>query len=175
MTRRPSLRELLGVWLIGAVAEILGGILVEDAAAMTAGPVVGGVLFFLTPLFLVVYSLVWAWPLAARGDRVAVSALLTFAMVVEAVSGWFWVGVHAITLTTVVMRLLAVLSPLAFGACAVSAVWAYRRRAPSRTATIVDAQDPADPASVGFGRQRDVAELDGTRRGQSETARRLDV
>ena len=121
MTQRPSLWELLGVWLVGTVGLVLAHDLVQDPAA--------ALVLFLTPPFLVVYSLVWAWPLAARGDRTAVSALILFAVVVEGISGWFWIGAHAITLTTVAMRLLAVFSPLAFGACAVSAAWAHAHRA----------------------------------------------
>ena len=105
MTRRPSWRELLGVWLASAAAEVLGWILVEDAGIITAGVMVGGGLFVIAPLFVVAYSIFWAWPLAATGDRVAVSGLFAFAAMVQAVSGWFWVGVETITLTTVVMRL----------------------------------------------------------------------
>jgi len=105
MTKRPSLRELLAVWLVGAVGEAFAYDVVEGAeAALTATVVASGFVFFVTPLFLVVYSLLWAWPLAAMGDRTAV-------------------------LTTLVMRLLAVLIPVAFAACAGSAAWSYRRRA----------------------------------------------
>jgi hypothetical protein len=127
---RPSLRELLGVWLVGAVGEILlACYLVKDAeTVMTAPFVAAGLAFVLAPPFLVVYSLVWAWPVAVQGDRTAISALVLFAVVVEAMSGWFWIGVHAITATTVLMRVLAVFSPLAFGACAVSAAWGYGRK-----------------------------------------------
>jgi hypothetical protein len=128
VTRRPSLPQLLGVWLASAAAEVLGWILVDDAGLMTAGVVVGGGLFAITPLFVVVYSVFWAWPWAAAGDRVAVSGLLALALMVQAVSGWFWVGVETITLTTVVMRLLAVFSPVVFGLCVASAAWAHRKR-----------------------------------------------
>ena len=145
MTRRPSLRELLGVWLAGAVGEVLAFDLVEGAgAALTAEVLAVGFMFFLIPLFLVVYSLIWAWPLAAIGDRAAVSALLVFVVVVEAVSAWFWVAVDTITLTTVVMRLLAVLTPVVFAACAASAVWAYRRHG-RPTALAPPAVSPPDP------------------------------
>ena len=130
MTRRPSLRELFGVWLVGAVGEVVAYAVIEGAeAALTAAVVAGGFVFFVTPVFVVVYSLVWVWPLAAVGDRAAVSALLVFVVVLEAVAGWFSVAADTITLTTLVMRLLAVIIPVAFGVCAASAAWAYRRRA----------------------------------------------
>lgn len=137
MTNRPSLRELLGVWLVGVAGEILAYYVVKDPETVLTVPVVAaGILLFLGPPFLVVYSLVWAWPLASRGDRTAVFALILFAVVVEAMSGWFWIGVHAITLTSVLMRLLAVFSLLAFGACAVSAAWAYAHRAQLEAAAV---------------------------------------
>lgn len=60
MNSRPSFRELFGV-------------LIGDAGVMTAGVALGSGLFLFTPLFVVAYSVVWAWPLAASGDRVTVS------------------------------------------------------------------------------------------------------
>ena len=128
-TNRPSLRELLGVWLVGAVGEVFAYDRVKDPETVLTAPVVAaGLVFILMPAFLVVYTLVWAWPLAARGDRAAVSALVLFAVAVEATSGWSWIGIQSITLTTVLMRVLSVLSPLAFVACAASAAWVYGRR-----------------------------------------------
>ncbi len=172
MTKRPSLRELLGVWLVGAVGEILAYYLVEDAAeVLTASVVAVGSVFLLTPFFLVVYSVVWAWPLAARGDRAAISALFLFAVVVEATAGWFWVALDAITNTTVMMRLLAVVSPVGFGACAASAAWAYRRRASSYRSAVMGGKDPADQPV----QQRAVGDLDVARRGPPATSRRLNV
>ena len=129
MTNRRSLRELFGVWMVGSLGEILAYSVIEDGAAFLTVPVAaGGFVFFVTPLFLVAYSLIWVWPLAAMGDRAAASSLMMFAVVVEAISAWFWMAAETITMTTVVMRLLAVLTPVACGACAASAAWVYRRR-----------------------------------------------
>jgi hypothetical protein len=175
VTRRPSLRELLGVWLASITAEVLGWILVDDAGPITVAVALGGGLFVLTPLFAVVYSVVWAWPLAAAGDRVAVSGLLVFAVMVQAVSGWFWVGVETITLITVVMRLLAVFSPVVFAGCAVSAAWAYRKHGRPQSAVIVVAQDRAALPRLGSGREPGMDPHDAPEHEQVVTARRLSV
>ena len=112
---------------MGVVGEVLAYDLVENAGAvLTAAVVGGGFVFFLTPLVLVVYSLVWAWPLVAMGNRAALSALFAFAVAVEATAGWFSVAVHTITNMTVLMRLLAVLTPVAFAVYAASAAWVNR-------------------------------------------------
>jgi hypothetical protein len=131
MDEQPAFTAGTGWRLTGRpVGEILAYDLVKDPKTALMAPVVAaGIVFLLIPPFLVVYSLVWAWPVAAKGNRFALSALVLFAVVVEATSGWFWIGFHASTLTTVLMRVLAVFSPLAFGTCAVSAAWAYRLRA----------------------------------------------
>jgi hypothetical protein len=148
MTNRPSLWELLGVWLVGAVGAILAYDLVKDLETVLTVPVVAaGLVLLLTPPFLVVYSLVWAWPLASRGDRAAVSALVVFAVVVEAISGSFWIGAHAITITSVGMRILALFNLLAFGACAVSAAWAYARRASFEEGTVAGQRFPQTDAA----------------------------
>jgi hypothetical protein len=175
VTRRPSLRELLGVWLASMAAEILGWILVDDAGPMTVAVVLGGGLFILTPLFVVVYSVVWAWPWAAMGDRAAVSGLVVLAVMIQAVSGWFLVGVETITLTTIVIRLLAVFSPVVFVACAMSAAWAYRKRARSQSAAIGGAQDGAALPSLGSGREPGMDPHDAKEHKEVETARRLRV
>jgi hypothetical protein len=125
---RPSRPELVYVWLAGVAGGFCGWALVDDCEVMTLGTAVAGGLFLLTPLFLVVYSVVWAWPLAAAGDRTAVKGLVAFAAMVQALAGWSWVGAHTITLTTFAMRLLFLFNPVVFVICAVSAAWVHHRR-----------------------------------------------
>lgn len=140
---RPSFRELLGVWVAGATAQILGWSLVEDAGLITASVVVGCGLFLLTPLFLVVYSVIWAWPSVIAGDRAVIAGLSLFGVAVQAVSTWSWIDVQMVSLTTLVMRLLSVLSPLVFGALAVSAALTRRRRTRLRRIESDGARDSA--------------------------------
>ena len=144
LNRRPSLRELLGVWLAGVAAQTSGWLLVDDAGAIAVGVAVG-LVFTLTPLFLVVYSAVWAWPLTAAGDRTALSALGLFGVVVQVLTGWFWVGVHDVTLNTIGMRLLSIVNPMVF-AIVGAAAWTYRRRTTMPSAASTDPPSASIPA-----------------------------
>lgn len=129
MPERPSAAELIAVWPLGAAAVIAGYLLTQsDERSPTTSSDAGVVLFLVMPHFLVVYSLVWAWPLAARGDRATVVRLVTFAVVVQTTSGWFWLGLDALSITAVMMRLLALLGPIWFMSFAACGLWRHARR-----------------------------------------------
>ncbi len=127
MSQRPSRRELAGVWSVGIAGELLAYDVVEDAGAVIApSDVAAGVLFFVTPLFLVAYSLIWAWPLVKSGERRVVVALLAFGAVVEISSIGLSAATAPITNRGFAIRLVAVLSPAILVGYGLVALWARR-------------------------------------------------
>ena len=158
-----------------AATQILGWSLVEDAGLITAGVIVGGSLFVLTPLFLVAYSVIWAWPSILTGDRAVIAGLSLFGVVVQAVSTWSWVDVQMVSLTTLVMRLLLVLSPIVFGACAVSADLAYRRATHSWSVENEAVRNDARAPGLDSKPEPGIPGNDTAKRGMPEVARRPSV
>jgi hypothetical protein len=97
--------------------------------------------FLAAPLFLVVYTLVWAWPMVVRGNRRVLLALWLFGAIVETTAFYLSAGPPgAISSLTLLMRLLAIFTPVFFALHAFA--WRYWR---SRMAATEAGSRPLGP------------------------------
>jgi hypothetical protein len=117
MPDKASRRELAGVWLVGTCGELAAVRIATSGEPMVSVPIltlVGG-FFLAAPLFLVVYTLIWAWPMVVRGNRRVLLALWLFGVIVETTALYLSAAPPgAISSLTLLMRLLAIFTPVFF-------------------------------------------------------------